>query len=112
MLKKLFEYGHDLMSFLIFHGHSCTDGGGRSIVAKYCIIWDSRDIFTSVISWAEVLIATAVRSNNVYTDGEKTTQSKQKWGSMFEIQLTHKSESTSTALILSTSSIYNALILS
>lgn len=88
-----------------------THTGGR-VVAKYWIAQGPRGIFPSLISQAEVLIATTVRSNNVHIDEKTAEQIEARQPFVFEIQQAHKSESASSALTLSTGSIYNMLILS
>lgn len=83
-----------------------------TVIAKFWIAWDPRGIFTSFISQAEVFIATTVRSNNVHIDEKTAEQTEVRQPFVFEIQQAHKAESVSSALTLSTGSIYNMLILS
>lgn len=59
-----------------------------------------------------MLAAATVGSNNVHGDEKTAEQTKVRQPFVFEIQQTHKSESASSALTLSTGSIYNMLILS
>lgn len=85
---------------------------GRAVVAKYSAAWGPRGVFTPLVSQAEVLVATTVGSNNAHIDEKTAEQTEARPPFVFGIQQAHKSESASSALTLSTGSIYNMLILS